>query len=93
MPEARESKASFLITGAAVTDAITSGVHLHLECIKIDTTTKKGNQFKKDHPAHAALPYTIDTICTVKCGMHEAQALIDPPMWRTTSRVSTRCHF
>jgi hypothetical protein len=81
---------SFLITGAAVTDAITSGVHLHLECIQIDTT-KEANQFEKDHLAHAAMPYTIDTICTVKCGMHKAQGLIYPPMWCTTSRVST-CH-
>jgi hypothetical protein len=65
MPEARESEASFLITGAAMTDVITSGVHLHLECIEIDATTKEANLFKKDPPARAALPYTIDTICTV----------------------------
>jgi hypothetical protein len=40
MPEARESEASLLIAGAAVTDVITSGVCFCLECIEIDATRK-----------------------------------------------------
>ncbi|KAF8139381.1 hypothetical protein K438DRAFT_1785744 [Mycena galopus ATCC 62051] len=64
MPEARESEASFLIADAAVTNVISSGVCLQLECIEIDATTKETNRFKKDHPARAGLPYTIDTTCT-----------------------------
>jgi hypothetical protein len=57
----KESEASFLITSVAVTDLITSGVRLHLECIEIDATTNEANWCKNDNPAQAALPYIIDS--------------------------------
>ncbi|KAJ6538400.1 hypothetical protein B0H10DRAFT_1971563 [Mycena sp. CBHHK59/15] len=86
MPESRESQATFEIVDAALTTLIQEGVSLRVENIEIDATKKEQKRFPKSHPAKSGLPYAIDTKCTVKRGINEAQGYVYPDMWRTSGK-------
>ncbi|KAJ6610245.1 hypothetical protein B0H10DRAFT_2060951 [Mycena sp. CBHHK59/15] len=86
MPESRESQATFEIVDAALTTLIQEGVSLRVENIEIDATKKEQKRFPKSHPAKSGLPYAIDSKCTVKRGINEAQGYVYPDMWRTSGK-------